>query len=120
MQSNMRLQSLQFAFKLREKEKIDAHQVISRLKKQLELLLNEKQIVGDYLNSIDVGMECKIKNMFIVDVGDPVQDSEGILPLGILDRFPQSLEVTEIYLSGVQEKNALLANYIASDHSCVA
>lgn len=85
--------------------------IIAKLQKHINLLSSEKQIVGKYLESLDIGAECRIRNTMFIEVGDPVGDENGLMPLGIVDRLPQSQEVMKIYNSGVREKIALLKGY---------
>ena len=57
------------------------------------MLVNERKIVGEYLNSLDLGMELRVKDLYFIEIPDPVQDPNGNSTTGMKDRFPQSIEV---------------------------
>lgn len=86
---------------------------------RINLLENEKEIVGEYLKNLDIGVECKIRETLFVEIGDPVEDDVGSKPLGIIDRFPQSLEVLNIYINGVKEKIDLIKGYYNSETTLI-
>lgn len=88
LQSKTRLQSLQHAFKHGETEKKRKCIIIEKIKKQIHILENEKQIVGEYLNHLDLGAQCSIRETLYVEIGDPVEDKKGTRQLGIVERFP--------------------------------
>lgn len=50
--------------------------------------MNEKEIVGEYLDQLDLGAQCQIRETLYIEIGDPVEDKKGTMPLGIIERFP--------------------------------
>ena len=78
LKSNTKLKYLQNGFDSRERDKMNKTIELEKLEKLYMDLKNEKEIVGEYIKSLDVKQEHRIQDLCPLGYSDPVTDQEGM------------------------------------------
>lgn len=120
LKSNTKLKYLQNGFDSRERDKMNKTLELEKLEKLYTSLQNEKEIVGEYIKSLDIRQEHRLQDLCPIGYSDPVTDQTGTEGAYVSTRFPWSIGVMQIYLNGLIQKGFTLQQFRAETASVVS